>query len=508
MFVDLQLGNLHEPISGRSWDKKTIYDKFWHRVNSLKSGGLSASDRILIHYGNNLEFFVDLLAIWNLGGSAIPIDSRLTAFEVENLARLTQPRFSLWGELIDESVGVALNGIGVKIIQADSTHNLSKSFSPTPLGSQFSLDHEAMILFTSGTTGQPKGVVHTHRTLRARWMSLRENLGLKRFRRTLCLLPTHFGHGLICNCLFPWLSGQDLFILPAFRPEIIMQLGSIIDAYKITFMSSVPPVWRLALKLTKSPKERTLEQVHCGSAPLSGNLWKEIMQWTGTNNVLNAYGITETGSWVAGTTIEDFQPDDGLIGKPWGAVIKVLKSGTTDITPVEAEECKPSEQGYIWINTPALMQGYFGRDDLTNKVVAQGWFLTGDIGLIDDRGLLYLRGRERDEINKGGMKIFPSDIDAVVERFAGVVDVCAFGFTEELYGEDVGVAIVMQKSDNHALQQLYKWTRQHLAEHQMPRRWFLLSEIPRTSRGKVSRVQVAETCSHLSPIGKDRLKAI
>ena len=339
-------------------------------------------------------------------------------------------------------------------------------------------------------------------------MSLRENLGIERFRRSLCLLPTHFGHGLICNCLFPWLSGQDLFILPPFRPDIIMQLGSIIDAHKITFMSSVPPVWRLALKLTKSPKGGTLEQVHCGSAPLSANLWKEIIQWSGTNNVLNAYGITETGSWVAGTTVEHFKADDGLIGKPWGAVIKILKNGNTDISPMQAEECKQSEQGYIWINTPALMQGYLGRDDLTNKVVAQGWFLTGDIGLIDERGLLYLRGRERDEINKGGMKIFPSDIDAVVERFAGVVDVCAFGYTEELYGEDIGVAIVMQSSDNTNLQELFKWTRHHLAEHQMPRRWFLLSEIPRTSRGKVNRGQVAEACRNLDPIGMDRLKAI
>jgi len=91
----------------------------------------------------------------------------------------------------------------------------------------FSLDSDALILFTSGTTGQPKGVVHTHRSLRARWMALRDHLGLDAYARTLCTLPTHFGHGLICNCLFPWLSGCDLYIMPPFRPEIMARIGDI-----------------------------------------------------------------------------------------------------------------------------------------------------------------------------------------------------------------------------------------------------------------------------------------
>jgi acyl-CoA synthetase (AMP-forming)/AMP-acid ligase II len=207
MFLELKVGNLHEPITGRGWEKKTIYEEFENRVRLLQIHGVSGSDRVLIHYGNNIEFFVDLLAIWYLGGSAIPIDSRLTPFEVENIARVAQPRFSLWGELVDEPVASVLRGLGVKIVQTCVREkNTSHAFASPPPKSEFSLDQEALILFTSGTTGQPKGVVHTHRTLRARWMSLRENLGIERFRRSLCLLPTHFGHGLICNCLFPWLS--------------------------------------------------------------------------------------------------------------------------------------------------------------------------------------------------------------------------------------------------------------------------------------------------------------
>jgi acyl-CoA synthetase (AMP-forming)/AMP-acid ligase II len=146
------------------------------------------------------------------------------------------------------------------------------------------------------------------------------------------------------------------------------------------------------------------------------------------------------------------------------------------------------------------MRGYLGRDDLTNEVVAAGWFRTGDIGLLDTRGWLYLRGRQREEINKGGMKVHPADIDAVAERFAATVDVCTFAVEDELLGEDVGVALVLRERDPATLRQLHEWMAQHLARHQMPKRWYLVDEIPRTSRGKINRSVVAERCVGLQPI--------
>jgi acyl-CoA synthetase (AMP-forming)/AMP-acid ligase II len=330
-------------------------------------------------------------------------------------------------------------------------------------------------------------------------MALRQALGLAPFRRTLCLLPTHFGHGLICNCLFPWLSGQHLFIVPPFKADLILELGSLVDEHRITFLSSVPVVWRLALKTSAPPRASTLERVFCGSAPLSGQLWEDVRRWTSARDVWNAYGITETGSWLAGTSVAGFTPQDGLIGEPWGGVVKVVRSANPMQLRAEGE-CATGESGQVWVNTPALMRGYLGRDDLTAQVVSAGWFRTGDIGLLDERGWLYLRGREREEINKGGMKIYPTDVDAVAERFDQTVDVCTFPVEDELLGEDVGIAVVLRDSDPATLRRLQDWMAQHLARHHMPKRWYIVGEIPRTARGKINRSAVAATCAGLTPV--------
>ncbi len=492
MFLAPSPGPLIEPLTGRRWEPAEVQRQVRVRAAAYGSLGLGRGDRVFLGFGNRLEFFADLLAIWHLGVCAVPLDARLTRFEIETLARTARPKAYVALGAVDSALSAGLGDLGARVIDSEEAGRGAHSESQT--ASTLALEDDALILFTSGTTGNPKGVVHTHRTLRARWVTLRQSLGLEKYRRTLCLLPTHFGHGLICNSLFPWLSGQELFILPPFTPEAVMQLGAILDEHRITFLSSVPSVWRLAVKLARPPQKGTLERIFVGSAPLSEHLWREIQRWSGTREVCNAYGITETGSWVAGTTVPDLEPEDGLIGVPWGAVVAVTAEGSTDRPPGAGELCATGESGFIWLNTPALMRGYLDRDDLTAQCVRAGWFLTGDLGFVDPRGYLYLRGRVRDEINKGGAKVYPADIEAVVERFPGVADFCCFAIEDPHYGQNVGLALVLPKGNDDSIRKLHAWLRAHLAEHQMPVRWHLLENLPRTSRGKVNRDQIAELC--------------
>ncbi|MEP7305983.1 MAG: class I adenylate-forming enzyme family protein [Acidobacteriota bacterium] len=501
MIEGLTIGALVDPLSGRTRHPQEIRHELVCRLAYYQSLGMKAGDSVFLHYGNTVEFFIDLLAVWRLGACAIPLDPHLTPFEVETVARTARPRFSLWDGSPDRQVSSPLAGMDIIVAESPAWSSPGRvpAFDYRSLSGSVTLDQNALILFTSGTTHQPKGVVHSHRSLQARWMSLRFALGDTGFSRTLCLLPTQFGHGLICNCLFPWLMGQDLCILPAFKADLLMQLGTLIDQYGITCLSSVPAMWRLALKTARPPQSRSLQRVFCGSAPLSASLWTGIQQWSGTNQVVNAYGITETASWLAGTTLPEVVPADGLVGEIWGGTVKILKSGSTAHPPGNAEECPRGESGHIWVNTPALMKGYLGREDLTTQVVSHGWFVTGDIGFLDDGGFLHLSGREREEINKGGMKVHPTDIDMVVERFEHTVDVCAFAYEDALQGEDIGIAVVLEPNTTETRRGLYEWTLQHLGGHRVPRRWYVVDEIPRSSRGKVNRASIAQSCALLKP---------
>ena len=142
----------------------------------------------------SLEFFIDLLAVWRLGACAIPIDGRLVPSEVATLAGSARPKLSIWAGPPAEATMHALRDLNVTAIGPGSDEGAFGVNQALP-DSSFALDDDALILFTSGTTGDPKGVVHTHRTLRARWAGLHSSLGIEAFRRSLCLLPTHFGHG-------------------------------------------------------------------------------------------------------------------------------------------------------------------------------------------------------------------------------------------------------------------------------------------------------------------------
>jgi oxalate---CoA ligase len=495
VLLDWQLGSLREPLSERSLSGDNARACAVQRAAQLAAAGIARGDRVFLCYGNRCEFFVDLLAIWQLGACAIPIDPRFTDFEVDSLAASFLPRALVTDRSLTPALESALAARHVRTLPLPS---LQLTNSAAQTRSEMRLDDAALVLLTSGTTGEPKGVVHTHRTLRARLLCQRDQLGVETFARTACLLPTNFAWGLVGNSLYPWLSGQELVIFPAFRADLLPKLGALCDQHAVTYLPAVPAMWKMVLRMSAPPKSGQLRRVSSGTGPLSSALWRDVARWSGTDDVLTVYGITECG-WLAWSSLRDGDAVDGLVGQPYGGVVRILPIKADIESAEQLAPLLPGDHGEVWVNTAALMSGYHGREDLTRQVVSNGWFRTGDVGSLDAGGRLSLHGREKEMINAGGVKVYPGDIDTVIQQSGHVLDVCAFAAPDPLHGEQVAVAVSVDPAKPDSLTAAHRWAAERLAAYQLPRKWYVVPEIPKTLRAKVNRKQVAELCAALPP---------
>jgi oxalate---CoA ligase len=460
--------------TSETWNGEKLKAESLRRGRILAANGVTKGDRVIILHGGSLSFFADLYATWQAGACAVCLNPASTYTEVENIVNFTNAR------LILVSAGISKgDGFPIPVICPET---LDEKGSDT---SGADLDSDALMLFTSGTTGKPKGVLHTFRSLLARLGLNRKYIGDDILENTLCMLPTHFGHGLIGNCLTPITAGKHLFLGPPTSVQTASGLGKLIDASGITFMSSVPSFWKLVLKVSTEPTGSSLRRVQVGSAPLSSDLWQQIINWSGTDDVVNMYGITETANWLSGASARKGGPGDGRIGQMWGGSAAVL---------LENGEMLSTGEGELLVQSPSLMKEYFKRPDLTEPVLSNGWFHTGDIGRIDEDGEMWLTGRAKYEINRGGMKVHPEDIDILLERHEDVQEACAFAIPDDAIGEAVGVAICLVDGASAELNDLKAWCREHLVKEKNPDRWFFVNEIPKTDRGKINRDTVAGVC--------------
>lgn len=439
-----QLGQMTEIQTGSTVSAKEIHLKVEARVQNFVLQGLLKNDRVFLRYGNSISFFIDLFALWTLDACAIPLDKTTPEHEFKKLATHCSASFEIQTQ----------NGPLIRI------------------GSSSSIDENIhLILYTSGSMGLPKGVTYNLTTLETKLSDLSENLNLADFQKSLCLLPTHFGHGLIGNSLFPLLRGCHLLIGPAFDLTTAEKLSSIIDLHEITFLSSVPSFWNI-LKGQLGPNKNSLKRIHCASSMFLENAYSQIHTWAPSAKIFNVYGLTEFASWVSGFEIQQTS-DFKFVGSGWGAEFKIENPDENGI-------------GIVLIKANAEMIGYLNHSDLTEKSRIDGWFRTGDLGTLDKVRGLMLIGRHDDLMNVGGAKIVPSEIENVLLKNSSLQSVCVFSVPHDLTGEAV-VAAYVNSANDVSPSELERCCQDYLPRYRIPTYWYPVEQIPTTSRGKVDR---------------------
>ena len=459
--------------TGETFDRAALAAAVQDRVVALRDGGATKDDRIAVAHGSPVGMLVDLFAIWRIGAAAVLLSKNITATERANVVATVRP--ALW-------IGPVDDGLLPHLQPAEPTSG-ARGADTADEFDDADLDAPALILMTSGTTATPKGVVHSRRSLAARIALNIAHIPADALTETLSLLPMHFGHGLIGNCLTPLFAGTRLHLLPDPGPIGLARLGPLIDAQGISFLSSVPSLWRVAMKTSPKPERGSLQRVHVGSAPLSVELWRAIMDWAGTEHVVNMYGITETANWIGGHDAAEAPPADGLVGRAWGGAIRVIG---------EDGGLRDRGRGEVVVATPGLMQGYLDQPALTDAAIQGGWFRTGDTGEIDAAGRLSIVGRLKHEINRGGIKIPAEEIDLLLERHPDVVEACAFAHPDPISGETIAVAVVLRTDASPDETALRQWCRTQIRTEAVPEHVRIVEALPRNERGKLDRRRTAE----------------
>ncbi len=418
--------------------------------------GIQRGDRIMITHGNSFEFFVDLVATLARQATVIVADGRLTETELTQVTTLSRPRF-----------------------QCDSAGSLIETGPPESPSAG-----PALVLLTSGTSAAPKLVVLTPPALTARLIAIDAAIPRADRAVSLCLLPTHFGHGLIGVCLSSLFSGVRLAMVPRLEQSLLPQLESMITRARPSFLSGTPATWETVLRYTAVRTEK-LRRAQVASASATAYLFEQVQSWAGCATY-NVYGMTETASWVSAREFRG-AGDERNVG-----------DGSQFKTKFRLENVS-NGIGEIFVSTAGISPGYlpeFSVEDSSSTALAR-WYPTGDRGHIDARGELLLAGRQGRVINRRGVKVSSEEVELAVRSLAFVADAVVIAVGTDR--DSVGVLVVPKneyrdQTEDAFLNLITAALEGRLSNYKLPTSVWFADEIPRRTNGKPDLVEIGRIC--------------
>jgi acyl-CoA synthetase (AMP-forming)/AMP-acid ligase II len=457
--------------------RRVSYDEFAADVNAL-AGKLSASgirhgDRVAIVLPNGPQFIRFLLAVTAIGAAAAPLNPMYTETEFAYYFDDLGPRVVL---LPSGQIAAARKAAGSRhVIDVDSDAFVGRKSMPyegaTP-------DDVALVLLTSGTTNRPKQVPLLHRNLVASAESIADFYQLSAADVSYCVMPLFHVHGLVASVLATLASRGTAVVPTRFAPRRF--LGHVRD-HDVTWFSASPTPHAMILDRGVQDALRTsLRFVRSCSSALSPELLHRCEDAYGAP-VLEAYGMTEASHQVTSNPLPPLQRQIGSVG---------IASGSAEVRVVDADGVDVSV-GEVVVRGPAVTPGYVANPEANAVAFFDGgWFRTGDRGHLDLSGYVYLEGRIKELIIRGGENISPQEIETVLMGHPAVSDAAAFGVEDSKYGEEVAVAVALTGQATE--RDLRDWCRERLAPFKVPTVIFFIERIPRTVTGKLQRRRLAE----------------
>ena len=375
-------------------------------------------------------------------------------------------------------------GFSVKVEHSGTNHlftEIMKSASTSPIEVDFDFEEDlALLQYTGGTTGFPKGVMLTHKNLISNttmcdaWM-YRCN---KREETILGILPFFHVYGMTTVLILSVMQQGKMVLLPKFDAE---QALKTIDKQKPTLFPGAPTMYIGLLNHPDLSKYDLSSIKAClsGSAPLPLEVQESFEKISG-GRVVEGYGLTETSPVTHANPIWENRIN-GSIGLPWPNTDSViLRSGEAEILP-------PGEIGEIAIKGPQVMKGYWNRPEDTAMTFNDGWFLTGDLGYMDEKGYFYVVDRKKDMIIAGGFNIYPREVEEILYEHEAVQECVVAGIPDPYRGETVKAYIVLKEGKSVTEKELNEFCRKNLAAYKVPRFYEFRNELPKTAVGKILR---------------------
>ncbi|MCJ1321917.1 hypothetical protein MMC15_007262 [Xylographa vitiligo] len=345
-------------------------------------------------------------------------------------------------------------------------------------------DDVALVLHTSGTTGRPKAVPLTHRNLTRTMKNIRDTYKLTPEDRTLLVMPLFHVHGLLAGFLAPLLSGGSVIVPPKFSAHDFWEN---FITHKANWYTAVPTIHQILLKNPPPSEIPNIRFIRSCSSPLSPKTFHELEKAFNAP-VLEAYAMTEAAHQMTSNPLPPAKRYPGSVGIGQGVEVKILdQSGKEVPQGSEAEICIRGEnvtKGYL--NNPEANKTSFTKE---------GFFRTGDQGKQDEDGYVIITGRIKELINKGGEKISPIELDNVVAQNPSVAEAVSFAIPDEMYGQDIGLAVVLKDGKEMKEKELRSWITSKVAKFKVPKKIYFTDNMPKTATGKVQRRMVAEAMS-------------